>query len=446
MEELANYIEELEKLKTNLKKSKNRVYEQKYVDSKLERLTLIQGNISEETAEEQNEEVIKLKNTIADLLNELTRTVETLEVKKDTNIFPKMASFDLSLVSKNLQTFKGTFTFLDDFLTQTELLHDLVKTEDRQLFIKYVYNFKLTTQVRSVLGRSNKPTTFVELKKNLESAYPNPKTLQQVLSELGTTKQNNNSITEFREKIAELSDQLSSFEISNLSNPSQEARDIVYKVSDSIALNTFMRGVNNEYQQIILSNVPKSFNEAVERCVTAEKSFCPEDKPIYQMNKKNNRNYNRSNNNYWGDNYNRDNNECTSNNYNKHNRNNNNQRNNYRNYNNNGNNYRNNNRNASYNNDNYNPIYKRANNPNNNYGENNAQNNFNGNKTYNRNSNGYNNDSNMRNNNNRRKPPYRTYHFEGEDDPENQSYDYDRDHGPENFNGRVIEVTQSAQN
>lgn len=277
----------------------------------------------------------------------------------------------------------------------------------------------------------------------MESAYPNPKTLQQVLSELGTTKQHNNSISEFREKVAELSDQLSSFEISNLNNPSQEARDIIYKVSDSLALNTFMRGVNNEYQQILLSNVPKSFNEAVERCVTAEKSFCPEDKPIYQMNKKNNRNNNRSNNNYRGDNYSRNNDEYTGNNYNKHDRNNNNQRNNYRNYNNNGNNYRNHNRNVSYNNGNYIPNDKRANN---NSGENNARNNFNGNKTYNRNSNSYNN-NNMRNNNNRGKPTYRTYHYDGDDEPENQSYDYDRDHSPENFNGRVTEeVTQSAQN
>lgn len=443
MEELENYIEELEKLKSNLKKSKNRVYEQRYVDSKLERLTLIQENINRKITEDQKEEETKIKNTIAELLKELTKLIENLEVKKDTDIHSKMASFDISLVGKNLQTFKGTFAFLDDFLTQTELLHDLIKTEDRQLFIKYVYNFKLTTQVRSILGRSNKPTTFAELKKGLESAYPNPKTLQQVLSELGTTKQHNNSISEFREKVAELSDQLSSFEISNLNNPSQEARDIIYKVSDSLALNTFMRGVNNEYQQILLSNVPKSFNEAVERCVTAEKSFCPEDKPIYQMNKKNNRNNNRSNNNYRGDNYSRNNDEYTGNNYNKHDRNNNNQRNNYRNYNNNGNNYRNHNRNVSYNNGNYIPNDKRANN---NSGENNARNNFNGNKTYNRNSNSYNN-NNMRNNNNRGKPTYRTYHYDGDDEPENQSYDYDRGHSPGNFNGRVTEeVTQSAQN
>lgn len=89
-----------------------------------------------------------------------------------------MTSFDISLVSKNLQTFKGIYRFLDDFLAQAELLHDPTKEEDRLLFIKYIYNFKRTTQGRSVLGRSNRPTTFRELKKGLGNAHPNPQTLQ----------------------------------------------------------------------------------------------------------------------------------------------------------------------------------------------------------------------------------------------------------------------------
>lgn len=74
-------------------------------------------------------------------------------------------------------------------LTQTELLHDLLKEEDRPICIKYVFNFKLTTQVRSVLGRSNRTTIFIELKKGLQGGYPNQRTLQQVLSELRSTKQ-----------------------------------------------------------------------------------------------------------------------------------------------------------------------------------------------------------------------------------------------------------------
>ncbi|XP_073841435.1 uncharacterized protein [Musca autumnalis] len=57
-----------------------------------------------------------------------------------------MSSFDINVVGKNLQVFKGTYKFLDDFISQAELLHDMVKDEEKELFVKYVYNFKLSSQ------------------------------------------------------------------------------------------------------------------------------------------------------------------------------------------------------------------------------------------------------------------------------------------------------------
>lgn len=259
------------------KKSKNRVYEKKYIDGKLERLEVLKQAVTE-IGEECEDKTIKcLELEFESLHSELYIILQKLEYRKEKSAerqegkLTKMASFDISMVGKNLQVFKGTYKYLEDFITQSELLHDLIKEEDKEIFVKYVYNFKLSTQVRSILGRSNKPKTFEQLKKGLEDAYPNPRTLQQVLTELITTKQNNGSIADFREVIAELSDQLSSFEIKNLQTPSQDAKDAIYKVSDSIALNIFMKGVNIDFQSILLSNMPKTFNEAAERCMTAEK-------------------------------------------------------------------------------------------------------------------------------------------------------------------------------
>lgn len=421
MEEINEFITELENLKTNLKKSINRLVEKSYVDNKLAKLQSLKNRvneISEQLQETETEEIIDLKSNFFALIEENSNILEKLKIKEtrinqEETQFSKMANFDMSLVGKNLQMFSGKFKFLDDFLTQTELLNDLIKPEERQIFIKYVYNFKLTTQVRSILGRSNKPTTFNELKIALESAYPNPRTLQQVLSELGAVKQHNCNITEFREKIAELSDQLSAFEIKALPNATQEAKDVIYKVSDSLALNTFIKGVNADYKQILLSNVPKTLNEAVERCMTAEKINCTEEKSVYHMKGHNNNSNSKRYKNYKGNNnnYKRD-----SKNYG------NNNKNNYT-------------QNQDGNNKNYNDnkTYNRSNDGNHTNTRKDGNNNYNRNKNNNyRNRNYRQNDNDYKRNNNDEERSYRSYNFTGDQ---------------ENCDGRVTEnVAQSAEN
>lgn len=432
MEEINEIITELENLKTNLKKSINRLVEKSYVDDKLEKLQSLKNRvneISEQLQEKETKDIVDLKSKFFALIEENSNILKKLKIKETQIIqeeaqFSKMATFDMSLVGKNLQMFSGKFKFLDDFLTQTELLNDLIKPEERQIFIKYVYNFKLTTQVRSILGRSNKPTTFHELKIALESAYPNPRTLQQVLSELGAVKQHNCNITEFREKIAELSDQLSAFEIKALPNATQEAKDVIYKVSDSLALNTFMKGVNADYKQILLSNVPKTLNEAVERCMTAERINCTEEKSVYYMKNHNNNNNGKYYRNYKGNNndYKRDTKNYSNNNKNNYTQNQD------------GNNYGNKNYNKYGNN---NKTYNRSNDKNYTNTQNDRNNNYNRNNNSNyrnrnnrQNDNGYKRNNNNYNNNEERS--YRSYNFTGDQ---------------ENCDGRVTEnVAQSAEN
>lgn len=300
METIKEFNTELEKLKINLKKSKNRICTKKYIEEKLDRLEFFKNEVNKiiSTGNEKEEEEQDLTTTKLEfdkLLEEIENILGNLKTKEEGS-FTNMAQFDISMVGKNLQVFKGTYKFLDDFITQTELLHDLLKDEDKDIFIKYVYNFKLSAQVRSVLGRSNKPTTFHDLRKLLEESYPNPKTLQQVLTELGTTTQGNLNISEFREKISELSDQLSKFEIDNLKCPSVETKEAIYKASDSLALNIFMKGVNPEYKPILLANIPKNLNEATQRCVTAEQSLGLENKNLFKVNETTrSNNYNKNN-------------------------------------------------------------------------------------------------------------------------------------------------------
>lgn len=302
MDSIKDFIIELEKLKINLKKSINRVYTRKYIEEKLDRLEILKNRVNEIITavdeEEKEQDLATTKLEFDKISEEIENILGNLKTKEEGSL-TNMSQFDISMVGKNLQVFKGTYKFLDDFITQTELLHDLLKDEDKGIFIKYVYNFKLSTQVRSILGRSNKPTTFDELKKLLEESYPNPKTLQQVLMELGTTTQGNLNISEFREKISELSDQLSKFEIDNLECPTKETKEAIYKVSDNMALNIFMKGVNPEYKPILLANFPKNLNEATQRCVTAEQNLGLENKNLFTVSEATGRNsYNRKNENY----------------------------------------------------------------------------------------------------------------------------------------------------
>lgn len=423
MASIRECIDELEKLKVNLKKSKNRAYERKYVDAKLERLRILSENVEKILTESEDTEDKKLGAEFVILFEELNDIVTGLEVKKEVrqeDNLPKMANFDISMVGKNLQTFKGTFKYLEDFIAQAELLHDMIREDDKEIYVKYIYNFKLTTQVRSILGRSNRPTTFEQLRRSLENAYPNPRTLQQVLTELGAARQGDLNITGFREKIADLSDQLSTFEIRNLTNPTQEAKDAVYKVSDSMALNIFLKGVNIEYQPLLLANMPKTLNEAVERCMTAEKTLGLENKNVYKVDNISRgahggrRSYHNNNTN--GDRrYNARRDDDSPNNARRYNTG-----------------YRNNN-NAS--NDTQRHNYRRDNNAYNNkrYSNNNYRGNY---------SSG-NNDRNQ-NRNNRNGGNYRSFHYSGDDG----GYEHDSDNDDQgNYHARVTEdVTQEGKN
>lgn len=400
-------IEELEKLKLNIKKSKNRIYEEKYREGKLGRLAFLKQSVEEFTKDSEDKNIETLKTEFEILHKELIEIIENINIKKkDTEQdrqegnLPKMADFDISMVSKNLQVFKGSYEYLEDFITQSELLHDLIKQEDREIFVKYIYNFKLSVHVRSILGRSNRPVTFDDLKKALESAFPNPKTLQQVLTELGTTKQDKSSISDFRKKIAELSDHMSNFEIKNLPSPTQEAKDAIYKVSDSVALNVFIKGVNVEYQPLLLANMPKTLNEAVERCMTAERNLGVDNVNLFRIDSRSSNNFRK--NNGFNNNY------RNNNGFNNNCRNNNSSNNNYRKNNGYNNNYRNS--------DGSNNNYRNTNGANNNFRRNNGD--F-GNNNYNNKNNG--NRSFKNSNYNQNKNPTRNNDFNENSDNTNKA-------------------------
>lgn len=443
MASIRECIDELQKLKANLKKSKNRAYCRKYVDEKLEKLGILSETVEKILTQSKNSEDEKLKAEFEILCKELNGILENLEIRevRQEDNLPSMANFDISLVGKNLQTFKGTFKYLEDFVTQAELLHDMLREDDKEIYVKYIYNFKLTTQVRSILGRSNRPTTFEQLRKALENAYPNPKSLQQVLTELGTTRQNDLNITSFRETIADLSDELSTFEIRNLTNATQEARDAIYRMSDSMALNIFLKGVNVEYQPILLANMPKTLNEAVERCLIAEKTLGLGKNNVYKFNSNNRgahggqRNYHNNNSNgnrRYTNNMNNDNINNTQR-YNSDYRDNDSANNNTQRYNSE---YRNNNNNSKNNTQRHNDS--------NSFSNQRYTNNYRGNYNNNNNRNQGNRFNDRRNRNN--DGNYRSFHYTGDTSENGNSYNSGNDNQG-NYNARVTEdATQEGQN
>lgn len=296
MEKLNEYLSELKKLETNIKKSKDRIYSAAFKIEKLKRLQYIKEEF-EKFEENKDSKFLILK--FKEIFENILLLVQNLAVKEEKILesenFSNMAQFDINIVGKNLQIFKGNFETLEDFLVQSELLHDMLRAEDKTMFIKYVYNFKLTAQVRNIIGRSVIPVTFTDLRKLLIESYPNPRTLQQVLAELGTIRQGRIDISTFREKIALLTSQLSTFEIASITNPTQDVKSAICKMSENMALNVFMKGVNAEYKSMLIASNPKTFREAAEKCLIMERESHTTDNNIYRVWRRNDERFRNTN-------------------------------------------------------------------------------------------------------------------------------------------------------
>ena len=98
--EIEACINELEKLKLNLKKSKNKIFTKKYVEEKLGRLEELVNAVNDYQCEDENDYLLKTR--FNELTIEISVLINELNIKEEiVNNNINMAQFDMSMVSKN---------------------------------------------------------------------------------------------------------------------------------------------------------------------------------------------------------------------------------------------------------------------------------------------------------------------------------------------------------
>lgn len=89
MEEIDGYIKDLEKLKSNIKKSKCRSYEGIHVQNKIDWLKSIDEEVKKLSEKLEDNDFIELKARFCSLLKELTITIDSLQLKTKLNNYQK---------------------------------------------------------------------------------------------------------------------------------------------------------------------------------------------------------------------------------------------------------------------------------------------------------------------------------------------------------------------
>ena len=110
----------------------------------------------------------------------------------------KMATFNLETSLKVIPEFTGNYKDLISFLKIVDIVYKSLDDVSKLLLIDFVYNVKLTNNVRTSLGVTI-PTTFDETKTCLSSRFKNNKTVNQIQSTLSNFIQKNMNVSQYNE-------------------------------------------------------------------------------------------------------------------------------------------------------------------------------------------------------------------------------------------------------
>jgi Retrotransposon gag protein len=205
-----------------------------------------------------------------------------------------MASFDLEKASKIIPEFAGDYRSINNFVNLIEFYHDTLKEQDKPKLVKFILLTKFSSKAQNKIGSTTDISTFNELKLTLLKTFKSPKNSLMIHSELVRTKQNGQSLGQYIEKIETLIAELNSLQINELGVGS---KDVIMKLNDQIALNTFKQGLNDRIRPTIFAAQPKTFNDA--KSLASEVETPQDTSTILHFNSRNYRQNNiRSRNNY----------------------------------------------------------------------------------------------------------------------------------------------------
>lgn len=365
-------IEKLKEILKTLKKNPGRTYTKKTIKEKLEYIENINQDFIIAVEEQKNtDQVIALKIQFKNIYTNIKEFLAQHEKEFEIEQNITMAAFSLETVSKALPLFAGNYIELESFLITAELINKTLSDTAKIDFLQYIYHAKLTSNVRTAIGSYIKPESFEALKELLEKRYKTTKTIPELQNKLSTLFQGKMPVNLFKDKILYIIDNLNKLGIEELGNTASTAeKNIIIKLNNKLALDTFKKGLNEDFKSTIYASRPSTMQEASELAIELENENKATNNAILHIRKEKPRrqsqNYNRNNNTFTNYNNNRPYNNQTSN------------RNNYTRYNN----YHNGNNNSPRN-----TNFSRNNNFNNNRHTNFSHNRFNNNQRRNFNNN-----------------------------------------------------------
>lgn len=300
-------IEHLKDILKNLKKSPNRTYTEKTIQNKLEDIERIKEEFqTTESIENDEEKLYALKSEfnniytkIKQYLLESPKELEHKSENNDNQIQNSMnmatQNFNLEVALKTIPEFTGNYRELKSFLTIIELIKTSLAADQETQLLKFVFNVKLSSTVRTALGTSA-PTTFDDLKKCLTDRYKTTKTVAHIQATLSTFSQKNMNVHTYHEKLLNSIAELNELQKEEIHNCNTVQADTIKLINEKYALTIFKNGLNGELKPTIFASRPKDLNDAVHLALELEKDFARNsDQVLYFSNNRNGQNRNRLN-------------------------------------------------------------------------------------------------------------------------------------------------------
>lgn len=356
--ELLNIIHELKTLLETFKNQRNHKFSTRVFNNKLKKLNTLKTNFTDKENNLRLQKfdlkiIVEYKTKFFDLFKEAK---EILNGCKDEAISNNSCSsdsdenadgtdnsnseLDNTVVSESstmsafnvIECLKVIPFFNGDkpaeytsFLELVRYIYESLNNDDKKKLIEFVSSVKISESVKNKLCHLPKPENFDSLKQNFESVFACQKNPLKLQSELSKEFQGNRSIKDFASSIETLISQLNSVQIKA---QGADNRNIICKLNDEVALNSFKNGINSHLKPTIFAAQPKTFSEAVK---LAEEIEVPKSNVShFQLHKNNkkpfNKNFNNKTNNYSKGNNSNNSNFRPKNNYQRNNQNNNNHR------------------------------------------------------------------------------------------------------------------------
>lgn len=215
--------------------TQNSIIESDYSDTDIDD-TLVDNNITildDTTTEENITEIINIENHI------------------------EMAKFNLETALKIIPDYNGESNKLESFLSIVDMYHDSL--EDKEKLIIFIKTVKLGNKIKNrITGK--KTDTLSELKNALNETQVTKKNALNIYNQLNTIRQQDNSTTNFGEKIENLIAELNSIQIKDKDNIQKET---IIKINDEIGLNSFKNGLSEPFKTTVFAARPATLTEAI---------------------------------------------------------------------------------------------------------------------------------------------------------------------------------------